>query len=342
MNSKQLKTMLRLMFVIPALAIFAVTGCKGPEGPAGADGTNGTDGTDGVDGNVTCLQCHTKNHMDSIQAQYVLSDNAGYGHGAGGTLDHAGSNSGCAQCHAGNGFVFFQTYGTAPTVQGTLIGCKDCHSGHQTFDPQDYALRVNDGAWSVIDTTWMTLGTDNNGNLCINCHQPRRDWASYGTGIADPDSAYNINSSHAGPHHGPQAGVLLGTAGTIAGTSMYHKTAGCTACHMGEFDATEAIGGHTWKPNPANCQNCHSLDAGTEFDHNGKVADFDTKLTQLYNKLVTAGVFDGTGTLQTGYYNAATYKAWWDYDLLLEDKSHGVHNPTYALTLLSTDIAALP
>ena len=50
------------------------------------------------------------------------------------------------------------------------------------------------------------------GNLCGNCHQPRRAIAD-----ADADGNIEITSTHWGPHHGPQTAVLLGIGGAGLG-----------------------------------------------------------------------------------------------------------------------------
>ncbi|NOZ34320.1 MAG: hypothetical protein GXO80_03360 [Chlorobi bacterium] len=321
---------LRIYFVIIALGVL-MTQCtkEGPMGPAG------TDGTDGVDGNVTCLQCHTQTHMDSVTAQWNTS-----AHGIGTYVGYAGGRNECARCHSGAGFIEHLDLGidttlAYPEIPGTNIGCSACHSGHKTFEPQDDALRLPGGSYSIVDTTLMDLG--NNGNACIACHQPRRNWESYWDETAGD---YYVNSPYAGPHHGPQSAILLGIGGTISGTAHTHKTAGCTTCHMGNATAGYTEGGHTFRPNNENCTQCHTVP--TDFDYNGYKTEMETNLATLEGKLKAAGILDAAGATFPGHYSSVVYKAWWNYEIILNDGSDGIHNPPYAETLITASIASLP
>ena len=53
------------------------------------------------------------------------------------------------------------------------------------------------------------------------------------------------------------------------------------------------------------------------------------------------GLLDGTGTIVVGDYPEAQAAALWDYLLVEEDKSNGVHNVNYANDMLDAALEAL-
>jgi hypothetical protein len=95
---------------------------------------------------------------------------------------------------------------------------------------------------------------------------------------------------------------------------------------------------HTFTPNVANCVKCHS--GATSFDMNGAVTAMDASLATLKADLTKAGLLDKTGAIVVGTYKAAQASALWNYLLITEDKSHGVHNMPYAKALVDASLAA--
>lgn len=338
MNSKNL-----LFLVLLALSGLMLVSCEGPMGPAGpagqdgVDGVDGTDGTDGVDGTTFCIQCHSLTHKNEITAQYLTS-----GHAAGNYVGYAGGRKSCAKCHSHEGFVETQFTGmdtTAFDIQiPTAIGCTTCHDSHNTFDfdndGPDYALRTT----APIELIgWdETIDMGNASNLCGTCHQPRRPAPE-----ADENGNFKITSSHYGPHHGPHVTVLFGMGGyefdgilsyPEPGSSAHFTGSTCVGCHMyQEGDA----GGHTFWPSEASCTECHT---------NGVpdiAAEIHDLLDQLAELLRGEGVLDADNHLVTGEYPVEIAGAYYNWIMIEEDRSNGIHNPKYARALLTNSIAAL-
>jgi hypothetical protein len=172
-----------------------------------------------------------------------------------------------------------------------------------------------------------------NSNLCLNCHQPR---------VAPPDAevAMTYVYSHFGPHHGPQSTILEGIGGyEIAGTVAYptsqsaHRTsASCVSCHMHE-------GEHKFEPKVAACTDCHP--GAADFDVNGKQTEIAGLMTTLQGKLETAGLLD-EGHEVVGTYDTDEAGALYNYFLVFDDRSDGVHNYDYIKALLQNSIEVFP
>ena len=150
------------------------------------------------------------------------------------------------------------------------------------------------------------------------------------------DNAY-ISSTHAGPHHGPQGNVWSGkAAGTVAGTGYAPHATGCVACHMGPES------GHTFNPEAATCIACHAdgTDKGDDMD------DVAARLEAIALALAAKHAVHIDDSWETGttLFGAVhpmyasldrdDFNAWWDFTLVMEDRSLGAHNPTYVDTLL--------
>jgi hypothetical protein len=214
--------------------------------------------------------------------------------------------------------------------------CRTCHQIHVTFTGDDWALETTaDVPLFAFEGTTFAGGK---GNLCANCHQPRR-------GIAEPDGDGNIEitSTHYGPHHGPQSAVLMGTGGAgpeaegspASHYSMVEDT--CVACHLGE------AADHYFEPHVEACQACHA--DIEDFDFSGLQTEVEEKLDTLLGYLVANGLMaveegEPHPVPQPGTYPAEQTQAAWNYILLsYEDHSHGVHNPAYTRALLEWSIS---
>jgi hypothetical protein len=215
----------------------------------------------------------------------------------------------------------------------TRIDCRACHQIHVTYKADDFALETTAAVplYAVQGATYDG-GT---GNLCANCHQSR-------TAFPEPaaDGTVEVDSTRWGPHHGPQAEVILGVggAGDVQGSPAPHYTKvtdTCEGCHMGG----EAVN-HSLAPSVATCKECHA-DA-TDFNMHGAVDELDQKTADLQAKLTAAGLLDKDGAPVVGNYPAAKAGALWNYLLVaVEDKSHGVHNMPYAEALIDSALAAM-
>jgi hypothetical protein len=216
----------------------------------------------------------------------------------------------------------------------TRQDCRACHMIHDTYTMQDFALRTTApvNLFAVPGATF----SGGEGNLCVNCHQPRRDFPVAENGVISGIT------SHWGPHHGPQSAMMLGVAGSVEGKPSTHYMVvkdTCVGCHMGGADA--AI--HTFEPDVATCQTCHP-DA-TDFDIDGVQTEIETMGNQLGELLLAAGLInenspDGHPTVTEAPEGQATALYNWLF-VMHEDKSMGVHNPDYAKALLQAGLDAM-
>ncbi|NQV29460.1 MAG: hypothetical protein HQ508_01110 [Candidatus Marinimicrobia bacterium] len=349
-----------IAILMMALMVLFTVSCEGPVGPAGEIGLTGdagADGANGADAQVTCLSCHNSDTMLDNQLELARSQ-----HGIGDVaVGYAGGRAGCAQCHSHEGFVEWATTGTIGDASYTTPSpwqCSTCHGLHRTFtetfeDSTDYALRVTNAVTAMFDET-VTLDIDPSSNLCVNCHQSRRGYASM---VDEGGLTGTLTSSYAGPHHGPQANLLSGNNGSIAGEAFApHMGAGCVGCHMTEAvgEETNINGGHTFWPVAEKCNDCHtgpdivfegSRDSEFEhegyYDYKGFQTEIAEKLETLGGLLVTAGILSSEHATVPGTYDIDVYSAWWNYIFIAEDRSHGVHNPYWTESLLDEGITAL-
>lgn len=318
-----------LFSIIIVAGMVALTACEGPMGEAGND---------------TCKECHSLENRNMKSAEYETS-----GHAAGLFVGYAGGRNSCAQCHSHEGFVETEHTGRDTTAANipipTRIDCKTCHDSHTSFknevDGPDYALRGLHEVNLLMFGNEQKLDFESNSNLCANCHQPR----TLGP-VGDAEGNFRITSSHYGPHHGPQATYVQGIgayefAGSesypTAGTSTHATGGACVACHMGEAD--QMGGGHSFTANVAACTSCHS-DAST-LDINGIQTEVHELLVDLKGLLTTKGILDDEGHVKPGTYSVELAGAFYNYIGIEEDRSLGVHNPSYIKAVLKNTIAAM-
>ncbi len=308
-------------------------GPAGPEGPAGPAGPEGPAGADGAIAELTCTECH--NDTANLVGKSVSWEESL--HGSGHATAYAGGRASCAGCHSGGGFMDLVATGTfnPDTVESadpnpSRPDCRACHLIHTTYTAEDWALRTTDPV-----TLYALEGETfdgGEGNLCANCHQPRRL-------MEVVDGEVDISSTHWGPHHGPQSTMLLGLAGVGAeGNPSAHATMvedTCVSCHVGEG------ANHTFEPDVAACQECHA-DA-EDFDINGAQTEVAASLEELKAALVAKGLWDAEEDENVvGIFPEAEAAAVWNYIYIVnEDKSLGVHNSAYTKALIAASLEAL-
>lgn len=294
----------------------------------------------------SCFECHSDTDLSVLRAQTEWAESV---HGEGETV-FEGTNASCVRCHANEGFIQYVedpariTY--AATTTPTNINCFTCHAPHSNGD---FGMRVS-GPVALLNGVSDDLGL---GNTCVVCHQSRRDVAVYIT------SSNSINSRY-GPHHGPQADLLLGEmgyeyAGYTYTETPYHRTMnedGCVNCHM--RNVAHLVGGHTFNVSSYNveedetvynigaCTGCHTdwpEDLET-FDYNDVQTEVDGLLAELQALLFAAGFVNAEGTPVTASGRPADDAgAIWNFMYIKEDRSRGVHNPAYTRDLLESSIA---
>jgi hypothetical protein len=336
MNTKKLLVLLGTLVVAAALisACAGSAGEPGPQGPAGPAGPAGPEGPAGESAmatDLTCTECHNDTAIiTGKKAPWSTSV-----HGSGTAAEYAGGRDGCTGCHSGASFSKMIAAGQTPaTYDGTAADvthqdCRTCHQIHTSYTGEDWALETT-AAVELYAFEGVTFD-GGAGNLCGVCHQPRRAFEPV-------DGMIDWNSTHFGPHHGPQAAILLGQGGAgVEGKPAAHYSMtenSCVTCHLGEND------NHTFLPTVAACQECHS-DA-ENFDVNGFQTEVEEKLATLKAALVAEGMLTEDGTSVVGVYEEAKAAALWNFITIEEeDKSMGAHNPGYIMDLLDYSLEAM-
>ncbi|MBW6460141.1 MAG: ammonia-forming cytochrome c nitrite reductase subunit c552 [Bacteroidales bacterium] len=335
-------------FIIMAMIVlFSCT----KEGPPGKDGSDGEDGINGNDGTATCAVCH--NISENVYAKTLQWQNSL--HATGGNFER--NTTQCAPCHTSKGFREVIHTGMQVTAAAipdpTPINCYTCHKIHETYTTEDWDLRLEGPV-----TFWASGLVSNQGsaNTCIQCHQPRP--ASPWPDINDPEGTINITSNRWGPHYGPQGTMIAGVGAFEFGggySSHAHSQIdnSCVTCHMADAFAAKA-GGHTnnmryvyqgsERLNTTGCIDCHS---GTQDELTAAVASLKTEiqalLSALEEKLTEAGIYNpNTGLANPGTYPNKVVGAYYNFLFCGKyDRSYGMHNKTYAKSLLENSIAAL-
>ena len=325
------KMLLFGLFILLALAMAGCAGAAGEPGPAGAVGPAGPQGPAGPApsaAELTCMECHDDTTLIAGKAAAWAESVHGTG-----TSYLRGTSAGCAGCHSGGAFSAMAAVGLNPSEveagdpDPTRQDCRACHEIHTTYTGDDWALETTDPV-ALFAFEGVTFD-GGEGNLCANCHQPRR-------GIGEvTDGMIEIDSSHWGPHHGPQSSMLLGLGGSGAeGSPSAHATMvedTCVSCHVGEG------ADHSFEPNVAACTGCHA--DIEDFDLNGLQTEVEALIAELGEKLETAGLLEDGDPVPGTYPEAQAQAAWnWIY-ITLEDKSMGVHNPAYTKALLEAGLA---
>ncbi|HYL77819.1 MAG TPA: hypothetical protein VEU96_26635 [Bryobacteraceae bacterium] len=305
-----------------------------------------------------CGQCHgaASHHIKTMEW-----NNSGH---AIAPRDASGTGrESCVGCHTSNGFVG-KLAGTTPVdTTYNAISCQTCHEPHGETTPSTNAHLVRTlTSVTLADGTAVTSA--GNGALCMNCHQSRQNATTY--------AAKTPGSSHFGPHHGPQADMLVGTNGFTYGKKIPSSAHGdvvadtCVACHMQTVAATDPalgkVGGHTFKlklaangTNPAvdlvgTCQTCHGPDLTSidfplmDYDGDGVIDGVQTEVQHLLDNLalMLPPVGQAKATLNIdATWNQPQLEAAYNYLFVQGDKSLGIHNTAYAVGLLKASIADL-
>ena len=363
-----------LIFAVALLSIQCTTDpIEGPPGQNGVDGIDGVDGVDGVNGTAECAECHNVANSEEVHSSYLFSGHYNedmtherpipYPDGPDTfvPLSRYANRSSCVVCHTSDGYIDLAETGSfintrdEPAYPGTqTITCTTCHGKHTSFDfvsdGFDYALRVFDPITLVADESYtIDYGiNEKSSHTCAQCHQPRGKFE----GNIQEDGSVRVTSRF-GPHHGPQSTMLEGIQGAeIAGSLAYdppksarHRSglgdisSSCTKCHMGEDAGPELTGLHTNKPTETSCVACHTNGIP------GEVTGLADHMATLTDLLIEAGLLalnaDDELEPVSGNYDVTRASALWNYILILEDSSNGVHNPNYAKALIQNSIEAL-
>ncbi len=337
MNFK--KTLILVSILIVASAVLAACGAgpQGPEGPAGPAGPQGEVGPAAPAADLTCTECHNDTSIISgKKANWQESL-----HGSGTAFIEEGGNKSCAGCHSGAAFSeMIAAGGNFSTVESgdanpTHQDCRTCHQVHVTYTGDDWALETNAPVTLVTSGATFDGGS---GNLCANCHQARRYMANF---VDKTDPTKYAATARFNTHYSVQVDVLMGLGDfgvTGEPSAHYSKVENtCAGCHMGEGSS------HSFEPQVATCQGCH--EGVEDFNVDNYLTEFEEKYAELEAALIAKGMLakgeDGTVSVVPGTYDAGPAQALFFYELVHEDGSEGIHNPTYFTALMENALTAL-
>lgn len=335
----------------PELKTVSSVQCESCHGPGSEHG--GAPGTMSVSLSAgDCAQCHAEEPfvlqaIEWEESRHSIATRYPTGEGRGS----------CVGCHSGIGFID-RVKGAEEFRTGyEAITCQVCHDPHDASNP--HQLRT------VAEVTLMNgevISEGGTGKLCMNCHMSRRD----------ADVYVQEYHNHYGPHHGPQADMLVGTNAVEYGQEMRNSAHlfavedACATCHMPgtamDDPARTHAGGHTFKPTwdngtpddpsddlhlTAPCVSCHgpmdSFDLPRDdFNGNGVVEGVQTEVAGLMDILGRALPPMGEPDVAvTEDYTSAELKAAYNYEFVREDGSMGVHNTRYTVGILRAAIKDL-
>lgn len=351
-----------------ALVPLAGIGCESCHG-AGSEHAMGGDTTKiAVDYDAgACSSCHDNPWRYPQVAQWKNSIHSAPVFEGRAVADNLRNNiaSDCNRCHDGRNHIDYtkKTVGgpnvfTAPALNKgdqVSMGCPTCHDPHGNTN--EFALRNHPSDTLANGYSYAFTGA---GKTCLSCHMSRQNNNTFVT-VKGSFSAYW------GPHESTQGDVLLGQNAAKFNNVPYitgsHKNIGgaCVGCHMAPTTDTgtvtrDKVGGHSMKLHDAasnfdhtkGCVGCHpgktSFDdfvAPEDYDGNGLTEawqkEVDGCLKNLRIALPPVGLDSINWTLiARDSMNLNLRKAYFNYQLIKNDGSRGMHNPFYTIQVLTT------
>jgi hypothetical protein len=352
--------------------LFGLMACEGPAGPAGPEGPAGQDGTNGQDGlnagfvyfegykdSLRCATCHsadtdTMYDVAAREYQWAASKHANGGD------SFEGSRNSCAECHTSEGYIQLQDGMTVTAqVNQSPIGCFACHSPHMNGD---FALRTVAPVSLVSNETGVSDFSFNygKGNLCASCHHPRSQSKVLDMSKLGATDSFTIPTSRWDAHHSVQSSMLAGVGGVeLSGytyTNSFHTNAGaikdegCVVCHMAQA-VGDFSGGHTMildneeegeNLNGCNRSDCHAGNLDS-LNYKGDQSEVLANMDTLKTLLVNAGMLNSSTGLAVSGVKVLARKAsaLWNYKMVENDGSEGVHNTNYTRALLRASISEM-
>jgi PKD repeat protein len=272
------------------------------------------------------------------------------------------------QCHTSQGFIRYAADRTTPSQpEPSVIDCFTCHMPH-TGNYGAWRLDTLRGYWKpvgLIDGSDYDMGKS---NPCVICHQAAR----YATIAGNTAGTVTLDSlGPDGPHSGADAQMVGGTSGYLFGRtwsakdSSSHRSVapvnGCLSCHYGKsgVDSSSGIGyefgEHTFRLRDTNTNEQHVDNCnGTGCHASAPIVDFFASLRldsvrtltdSLAVRLIGLNLLYPSGD-STRYHRERTVptdaaRILYDYLLVKQDKSRGVHNTKYTLALLKASLTRI-
>ncbi|HEX2787619.1 MAG TPA: T9SS type A sorting domain-containing protein [Ignavibacteria bacterium] len=345
------------------LVAFANVGCESCHG-AGSEHVLGGGDTMKIQKSVdegNCGKCHDASASTPQFAQFKNSLHSDVIWSSSFAQNNNGTNNldNCIRCHDGNGYVNY-TKGVGTNTNGftkakqEMIACASCHDPHGNSNQFSLRNRPSNADTLANGFHYTNVG---NGIVCMDCHKSRKNSLTYVN--------TRVTSSTWGPHHSGQTDVYQGqNAAMFAGPyqSTAHKeflVGACVRCHMAPTDTLNPanrnkVGDHSMSmhnpetnfDNLSGCQTCHfgktrfdQFIAPQDYDGNGLTEawqkEIDGCLKNLRLQLPPVGVDSVAWQLVAADSNNVTLrKAYFNYLLIYEDGSRGMHNPKFAVDVL--------
>jgi hypothetical protein len=347
-----------------SLVSFATIGCENCHGPGSEHAAGGDTLKISVSYDAkTCGQCHDEPWRHNKFAQWENSKHSEAIWSSSFAQNNNGTNNlgNCIRCHDGRGYINF-TKGVGTSTNGMIqsqqkmISCQTCHDPHGNTNYASLRNRPNNSDTLAEGSHYNEL---NWGKVCMDCHKAR---SSNLVTVAT-----KVTNERWGPHHSTQGDVLLGknlaTFGGVPYISGSHKTVvdnGCVGCHMAPTTDTgtvnrDKVGGHTFGikndatgfENVANaCGSCHpgktELDqfmAPEDYDGSGTIQDWQSEIKGLIRNLRISLPPVGVDSVSwqliaADSFNVNLRKAYWNYQMIVNDGSNGMHNPFLTVQVL--------
>ncbi len=330
---------------------------------------------------ASCSSCHSGTPDYPVLGAREGYDNSGHKNGYEHHTKNAyyANGSGCQKCHTNEGFIEFVNTGTVEgfVEYPSQPGCFTCHAPHATGDFSTRTVEpvvlangvtVDFGEGNLCanchqsrrdaTTTVVPTAIDAVSSHFGPHHGPEADILAGTNAYEFPGMTYK-NSVHS----------IVVRDGCVT----CHM-----ALPEGRYSMSSEVGGHSFeiigevhespKLNVAACNSCHpdiALASGTEYidirkkdyDLDGEIEPVQAEVQGLLDYFVNS---DGTGLLQTNdppFYNAdgsyrtirnnsaersvAEMAGLYNYKLILEDRSLGIHNFTYVIQVLYDTIESL-
>ncbi len=352
----------------PTLVNHATIGCESCHGPGREHAYGGHVEKIAITIDAgNCAQCHDEPWRHNKYSEFENSPHAEViwsSSFAQGSSSQNNSLNNCIRCHDGQAFINF-TKGQITNTTGMKkyqlknITCAACHDPHGSSN--EFSLRESPAGSDTLGNGFQyTSGST--GKICMNCHKARRDNVAY--------MSTNITATW-GPHHSVQADVLLGQNAASFGTSFisgYHRFAiinACVDCHMVATTDTgtvnrDKVGGHTFKlhneetgyDHTTSCEPCHgsrtsfeAFEATFDYDDDGTIENVREEIKGLERLLriflPPVGIDSISWQMIAANNNPTEKKAYWNYQLIANDGSGGMHNARFAIDVLTKSIIAL-
>lgn len=333
---------------IPELRNVQCEACHNPMGP---DFTDHSPGARAARRGETCNRCHSQNE------EYNLSSHGTAISRAGGIEEFLTefNRSSCQPCHISEGFIALHDpdyEGAALPEEPWQVTCATCHDVHNKDNDRQLrglvAFPIIYGGPEFPDG--FEISNYGKGQLCGQCHHARRDETNILGQI-------NNGSSRPGPHGSPQADMVAGYGSYEIPGYTYERMSAhqpdvvgdrgnladmCVSCHMYSIPFGEPgspRNGHDFLPTVDACNTCH-VAMPADFDYNGRRSEIDSLMSALFDLLPN----NGAGALlpfDTLNWTRPEREAGYAWYFVTNERSRGVHNFTYASSLLNNSIAYL-